>query len=250
MMNDLYQDAYEKLSTLQWLLQRYRAENFPKRGPLMDQTRGQGRILAVLKMQSDITTKDLAYILGIRQQSLNELIKKLENAGYVERVPSEKDRRVLFVRLTEKGKSFQTEEHDYSELFDGFGEKELEQFAVYLDRMITALHSKYGDSDERVYEWAERFRSRMSEEEFEQMMSMRRGMTGGFGFDREEDYEMFGRDGRGFGFRRDGKMPENMPGAERFDPDYDGPMPEGRMGFPFGRKKKKDDDKESDGREE
>ena len=30
----------------------------------------------------------------------------------------------------------------------------------------------------------------------------------------------------------------------------DGPMPEGRMGFPFGRKKKKDDDKESDGREE
>lgn len=55
---------------------------------------------------------------------------------------------------------------------------------------------------------------------------------------------MFGKDGRGFGFRRDGKMPENMPGAERFDPDYDGQMPEGRMGFPFGRKKKKDDDKE------
>ena len=231
MMNDLYQDAYEKLSTLQWLLQRYRAENFPKRGPLMDQTRGQGRILAVLKMQSDITTKDLAYILGIRQQSLNELIKKLENAGYVERVPSEKDRRVLFVRLTEKGKSFQTEEHDYSELFDGFGEKELEQFAVYLDRMIAALHGKYGDSDERVHEWAEHFRSRMSEEEFERMMSMRRGMIGGFG---RGD---FSEDRRGFGPDCRGTAPKGMPGAERFDLDYDGPVPEGRIDFPFGRKK-------------
>lgn len=169
MMNDLYQAAYEQLSTLQWLLQRYRAENFPKRGPLMDQTRGQGRILAVLKMQSDVTTKDLAYILGIRQQSLNELIKKLESAGYVERVPSEKDRRVLFVKLTEEGKNFQTQEHDYSELFDGFSEEELEQFVAYLDRMIAALHGKYGDSDESVYEWAERFRSRMSEEEFERL---------------------------------------------------------------------------------
>ena len=199
----------------------------------MDQTRGQGRILAVLKMQSDVTTKDLAYILGIRQQSLNELIKKLESAGYVERVPSEKDRRVLFVKLTEEGKNFQTQEHDYSELFDGFSEEELEQFVAYLDRMIAALHGKYGDSDESVYEWAERFRSRMSEEEFERMMSMRRGMIGGFG---KGDFRGFCMGGREFGPDGRGKAPEDMPSAERFDPDYDGPMPEGRSGFPFGRK--------------
>ena len=162
-MNNLHQELYEKLSNLQWLLQRYRTENFQRRGHFMDPTRGQGRLLTLLKNQSDMTTKDLAYILGIRQQSLNDLIKKLEKAGLVERVPSEKDKRVLLVRLTEKGKSFQTEEHDYSELFDGFGEKELEQFAVYLDRMIATLSNDYGSPfDENVHKWAEDFRGRMS----------------------------------------------------------------------------------------
>lgn len=249
-MDNLYQDIYEKLSTLQWLLQRYRMENFQKGGPFMDPTRGQGRVLALLKNQSDMTTKDLAYILGIRQQSLNDLIKKLEKSGLVERVPSEKDRRVLIVRLTEKGKDYQAEEQDYSGMFAGFSEEELEQFSEYLSRIIATLSNDYGSPfDEDAYRWAEDFRERRSKEEFERMMSMRRSMTGGFGFDREE-YGMFGRDGRGFGFRRDGKMPENMPGAERFDPDYDGPMPEGRMDFPFGRKKKKDDDQGSDGEEE
>lgn len=46
---------------------------------------------------------DLSYLLGIRQQSLN----KLEKSGYVERRPSEADRRVMVVHLTEKGKTIQ-----------------------------------------------------------------------------------------------------------------------------------------------
>lgn len=75
---DIYKEVYEKLSTLQWLLQRYKKENFQKNDIFVDKSSGQGRVLAILKMQSDITTKDLSYILGIRQQSLNELLKKLE----------------------------------------------------------------------------------------------------------------------------------------------------------------------------
>ena len=260
-MNNPCQELYEKLSTLQWLLQRYRTKNFQRRGPFMDPTRGQGRVLTLLKNQSDMTTKDLSYILGIRQQSLNDLIKKLEKSGLVERVPSEKDKRVLIVRLTEKGKNYQTEEQDYSGMFAGFSEEELEQFSEYLSRMITTLSNDYGSPfDEDAYRWAEDFRGRMSEEEFERMMSMRRGMNGGFGFGRErfgefgrgdfrEERRGFGMGGRDFGPDSRGEAPKDMPGAERFDPDYDGPMPEDRMGFPFGRKKKRDDDKEPDGRE-
>lgn len=58
-------------------------------GDMADVTRGQGRVLTVLQNTDNISTKDLAYVMGIRQQSLNELLKKLEKKGYVVRKPSE-----------------------------------------------------------------------------------------------------------------------------------------------------------------
>lgn len=37
----------------------------------------------MLRLKSKITAKDLSYILGIRQQSLNETLQKLEKEGYI-----------------------------------------------------------------------------------------------------------------------------------------------------------------------
>ena len=91
-MDDIYTAIYEKLSTLQWLMKRRQMFSQAESGPFADSTRGQGRILAMLKIQPEIATKDLAYLLGIRQQSLNELLNKLEKNSYVERRPSEKDK--------------------------------------------------------------------------------------------------------------------------------------------------------------
>ena len=76
-MSDIYFDIYEKLSTLQWLMKRHQMFCQAESGPFADTTRGQGRILAMLKIQPEIATKELAYLLGIRQQSLNELLNKL-----------------------------------------------------------------------------------------------------------------------------------------------------------------------------
>ena len=94
-MDDLYTGIYEKLSTLQWLMKRRQMFSQAEAGPFADATRGQGRVLAMLKIQPEIATKDLSYLLGIRQQSLNELLNKLEKSGYVERRPSEADKRVM-----------------------------------------------------------------------------------------------------------------------------------------------------------
>ena len=227
----IHEEVYEELSTLQWLLQKYKTDKLNKNDSFADTTHGQGRVLAILKMQSDITTKDLAYILGIRQQSLNELLKKLEKNGYVERVPSKADGRVLLVRLTEKGKNIPDTSYDYSKILKGFNEEELNEFSDYLQRIIASLEEELGDVfDENFYNWMENARERMSEEQFEKMLSMRQGVFNRFG-----GWNMFNRENnsRGFGFMGGEKMPEGMPGAERFDPDYDGPMPEGRK-FPFG----------------
>lgn len=59
-MEDRYTELYEKLSKLQWLLQRHHLQNHAEHVPMADPTRGQGRVLAMLKMQSEISTKDLS----------------------------------------------------------------------------------------------------------------------------------------------------------------------------------------------
>lgn len=206
-MEDIYTEIYEKLSTLQWILRRYQMSCQTECGPFSDTSRGQGRILAMLKIQPEIPTKQLAYLLGIRQQSLNELLNKLEKNGYVERKPSENDKRVMIVHLTEKGKNVKQLSSNYEEFFDCLNQEELENMSDYLDRIINTFQSKNIDTSDNVDDWMTQVRERMGNQNFEQLMSMRE---------------------RAFGHR---KMPKGkMPGAERFSEDYDGPIPD-RGGF-------------------
>lgn len=177
-MDEKDMELYEKLSRLQWLMQRSRLKNHAKNGPMGDPTRGQGRVLAMLKIQPEISSKDLAYLLGIRQQSLNELLNKLEKKEYVTRVPSETDRRVMLVRLTEKGKQAQEPngESDDTGIFDCLSPEEREQFNEYLDRIIAAIEQKCGDGmDDGTREWMRGACERMGRDQFERLMNMRMG---------------------------------------------------------------------------
>lgn len=210
-MDDMYTAIYEKLSTLQWLMKRRQMFSQAQSGPFADPARGQGRILAMLKIQPEIKTRELAYLLGIRQQSLNELLNKLEKSGHVERKPSEKDKRVMVVHLTEKGKRIQQPETDYQEILDCLSLEELQLFGEYLDRIIAAFGIQEVDDskEDNITDWMEQAKERMGEEQFEQLMSMR-----------ERAFGSFGR----------GRSPADIPGAERFSPDYDGFVPD-RGGF-------------------
>ena len=217
-MDDIYTDVYEKLSTLQWLMKRWQMSSQAEAGPFADPTRGQGRILAMLKIQPEIATKDLSYLLGIRQQSLNELLNKLEKSGYVERRPSETDRRVMVVHLTAKGKTVQQPTSDYEELLGCLSQAELQQFGDYLDRIIAAFRTQEGGEETAIEDWMEQARARMGEDQFEQLMSMRE---------------------RAFGPLRRGERPMGIPGAERFSLDYDGPVPDRREFDRFGGREEK-----------
>lgn len=98
-------DNFINFSHLQWLL-----HNYVQHGPMADPTRGQGRMLTMLQLQDGISTKDLSYLLGIRIASLNELLSKLEKTGYVTREPSEIDKRVMIICLTDKGRNEKREQ--------------------------------------------------------------------------------------------------------------------------------------------
>lgn len=126
----------------------------------------------------------------------------------------------MVVHLTEKGKEAKEPETNYQEFLGCLSPEELQQFGEYLDRIIAAFRMGTGRSEDEdaMADWMDKARERMGDDHFEQLMSMR-----------ERAFGPFGR----------GAKPDNIPGAERFSPDYNGPVPDrGGFGFFDGRKRK------------
>lgn len=103
-MNDTKEEnLLEQFYKVQSLLHKFHLQNHKSHGFFRATHRGQGRVLSMLKIKPEITQKELSYLLDMRPQSLGELLSKLENQEFITRTHSEKDRRVMVVRLTSKG---------------------------------------------------------------------------------------------------------------------------------------------------
>ena len=130
-----------------------RHQRMAKGGPMSDPTRGRGRILALLKLKDGIATREMAQILGIRVSSLNEVLAKMEKDGYIERVQSEQDKRVMLVSLTEKGREEeQPQSRFHDRMLAGFADEELEAFDALLDKVIANLEAELGDDAQSLLE--------------------------------------------------------------------------------------------------
>lgn len=105
---------------------------------------GQNRVLAILMMQDGTSQKDLAYLLGIRPQSLSEALDKLEASELVVRRHNEEDKRVVNVFLTDAGrrraeKVAEDRKKSAADVFSVLTEEEKEQFAAIMDKLIAKL---------------------------------------------------------------------------------------------------------------
>jgi DNA-binding MarR family transcriptional regulator len=69
----------------------------------LDLTMAQFRALAMIRRGGTMTGKDLAGRLSVTPGTLVPLIDRLEELGYLRRVPDLKDRRVTWLELTTKG---------------------------------------------------------------------------------------------------------------------------------------------------
>lgn len=58
------------------------------------------KIIGLLMGSDDITQKTLAEYLSVRPATLSVAITNLENKGYIQRVTSQEDKRVNYIRLT------------------------------------------------------------------------------------------------------------------------------------------------------
>jgi DNA-binding MarR family transcriptional regulator len=145
---------------------------------------GQGRVLRLLALHSPIAQKELAYLLGIRSQSLAEQIGKLEEAGLIERRPNPEDRRSSLVELTARGRETVEEEGEQTEAgpFSVLDEEEQRQLTELLDRVIEGMEERLPEGpDPRMRMFKQRafgFGGGMPERGFP---GFGPGMRGGFG---------------------------------------------------------------------
>ncbi|GAA2263807.1 hypothetical protein GCM10009853_016360 [Glycomyces scopariae] len=142
-------DGLNLTARLPYLLMLLRRSDAQLRGrhPRGGAYQGQGRVLHLLSLQSPIAQKELAYLLGIRSQSLGELLTKLEDAGLVRREPSAEDRRTSMVDLTDAGRAA-AEQHEAEPAGDPFSvltKEEQEQLAALLDKVIDEIESHLPD---------------------------------------------------------------------------------------------------------
>ncbi len=123
-----------------------------------DPMRGKGRVLAMLKIKDGLSTKELASVTGVRVSSMNEILAKLEAAGLVERMPSEADKRVMLVYLTDAGRAAEVEGAADLDMLAGLSQEELDQLDAILDKMIANAKEALGDErwGELQSEWERR----------------------------------------------------------------------------------------------
>ena len=105
---------------------------------------GQSRILAMLVMQDGTNQKDLAYLLGIRPQSLTQALEALEEGGFIERRADDEDKRTKRVFLTDAGREraaqvAQERKERAQDMFSMLTEEEKEQLAAILGKIASAL---------------------------------------------------------------------------------------------------------------
>jgi len=189
-MNEDKIDLIEEFVRVQWLFHRYHQQNHTHHGPMGDPRRGQGRVLTILKMQPEISQKDLSYLLDMRPQSLGEILSKLEKSGYITRTPSETDRRVMNIKLTEEGiETISTTEQEFSfdKLFECLNEQEQNNLSGYLRRIIEMLEAQVGgEQPEPVFDPRQR-----GGNQFDDRLEMVRNHPGNMPFGRHPGYMPF-----------------------------------------------------------
>ena len=131
-------------------------------------TKGQGRLIILLKRKDNLSTKELSEILNISVTSLNETLNKLEQQNLIRKVPSPKDKRVLLVELTEEGRAIEFKNHEDIDIFDTLSEEEKENLNEYLNRLTVALHNKFKEENPEKYEKLIRNRKEIFEKYFKE----------------------------------------------------------------------------------
>ena len=96
----------------------------------------------------------IARALDVTVGTLTISMNRLEKKGYVTRTRSEKDRRVVFIALTEKGKKAYAHHQRFHQemieaVLDGLSEEETQVLAKVLEHLLRFFRSKEKEGSQR-----------------------------------------------------------------------------------------------------
>ena len=110
----------------------------------IDVNPGQGRILYVLWHNDEIPINELAKQTALGKSTLTTMLDRLETEGHLIRVPSQDDRRIILIKLTEKNKTLHEKYRRVSQemtaqFYRDFTTKEIDTFEAFLIRILKNL---------------------------------------------------------------------------------------------------------------
>lgn len=145
--NDLNTRASESIiDFLHVSMQFLRENHHMQRG--LNRSQGQGQILDIIKQydmdhEQPITQRTLVSLLDMTPQSASEMIKKLENKGYIDRQRDPNDGRGFIITMTVKGRVESNKDGEFRPLMlDNLTDEEKQQLTYLLDKINEDMDSK------------------------------------------------------------------------------------------------------------
>jgi DNA-binding MarR family transcriptional regulator len=104
----------------------------------------QGRIMFVLWNKNSLPIHELSKETQLSKSTLTSMLDRLEEAGYIRRSPSKKDRRKMIINLNKVDKEFEQNYINVSNemlnlFYNGFSEEEIDRFESFLKRLLNNL---------------------------------------------------------------------------------------------------------------
>ena len=105
---------------------------------------GQGRILFVLWKSDNLTVSEISKKTSLAKNTVSIVIDGMVQKGILERNINSDNRRQTIISLTEQAKNMREKYEEVSQqmnvlFYDGFSEKEQQEFEGYLARILETL---------------------------------------------------------------------------------------------------------------
>ncbi|KAA3615321.1 MAG: MarR family transcriptional regulator [Calditrichaeota bacterium] len=124
-----------------------------------DLTVAQYRLIQILSQKDQCTINELAMELGIAQSSASEQITRMVNAGLLRRIPSENDRRINYIALTNNSKDILLERAEATRnhikhILDQLSKKQQHDFVTAFEKISSLLltANESGSGKSRLHE--------------------------------------------------------------------------------------------------
>ena len=106
----------------------------------------QGRIMFVLWRNDGISIKELGEKTSLKKSTMTSMLDRLEENGYIKRVPSKEDRRKILIKRTQKDIEMEKKYIEVSQdmtgiYYSGFSDEDKDRFEDYLRRLLKNLVS-------------------------------------------------------------------------------------------------------------